>query len=40
MNRVLGTSKMNSGIFGEAMFGVIRLKLDSIFRKFPQKKQQ
>ena len=40
VNRVLGTSKMNSGIFGEAMFGVIRLKLDSIFRKFPQKKQQ
>ena len=39
VNRVLGTSKMNSGIFGEAMFGVIRLKIDSMFRKFPQKKQ-
>lgn len=35
VNRVLGTSKMNSGIFGEAMFGVIRLKWDSLFRKFP-----
>lgn len=39
VNRVLGTSKMNSGIFGEAMFGVIRLRLDSLFRKFPKKKQ-
>lgn len=33
VNRVLGTSKMNSSIFGEAVFGVIRLKWDSIFRK-------
>ena len=33
INRRLGTSKMNSSIFGEAMFGVIKLKLDSIFRK-------
>ena len=33
INRRLGTSKMNSGIFGEAMFGVIRLKLLSIFSK-------
>lgn len=32
-NRVLGTSKMNSGIFGEAFFGVISLKLRSIFKK-------
>lgn len=30
VNRVLGTSKMNSGIFGEALFGVIELKLDSL----------
>ena len=30
VNRVLGTSKMNSSIFGEAMFGVIRLKLDQL----------
>lgn len=35
VNRVLGTSKMNTGIFGEAMFGVIRLKWDSLFRKYP-----
>lgn len=27
VNRVLGTSKMSSGIFGEAVFGVIRLKV-------------
>ncbi|MDE5886656.1 MAG: polyprenol monophosphomannose synthase [Muribaculaceae bacterium] len=33
INRQLGTSKMNSSIFGEAMFGVIKLKFDSIFRK-------
>lgn len=31
VNRVLGTSKMNSSIFGEALFGVIQLKLDSLF---------
>ncbi len=35
VNRVLGTSKMNSGIFGEAMFGVLRLKWDSLFKKYP-----
>ena len=29
------TSKMNTGIFGEAMFGVIRLKWDSLFREYP-----
>ena len=33
INRVLGTSKMNSGIFGEALFGVIRLKWSSIWKK-------
>jgi dolichol-phosphate mannosyltransferase len=37
INRVLGTSKMSSGIFGEAFFGVIQLKLNSLFRKYPQK---
>ncbi len=26
INRELGTSKMNSSIFGEAIFGVIKLK--------------
>ena len=35
VNRVLGTSKMSSGIFGEAVFGVIRLKWSSLFHKFP-----
>ena len=37
INRELGTSKMNSGIFGEAFFGVIQLKLNSWFRNYPQK---
>lgn len=40
VNRVLGTSKMNSGIFGEAVFGVIRLKWNSFFRKFPDYSQK
>lgn len=35
VNRVLGTSKMNSSIFGEAVFGVIRLKWNSWFTKYP-----
>ena len=39
VNRVLGNSKMSGGIFGEALFGVIRLKIDSLFRKYPQKKR-
>ena len=34
VNRVLGTSKMNTSIFGEAFFGVIKLKMRSIFNKF------
>lgn len=33
VNRQLGVSKMNSSIFGEAIFGVISLKMRSIFRK-------
>lgn len=37
VNRELGTSKMSGGIFGEAFFGVMRLKISSWFRKFPQK---
>lgn len=36
VNRVLGTSKMSSGIFSEAVFGVIRLKTGSWFRKYPK----
>ncbi len=31
VNRELGTSKMNSSIFGEAVFGVIKLRLRSLF---------
>ena len=38
INRELGTSKMNSSIFGEAVFGVIRLKWDSWFHKYPNLK--
>lgn len=34
INRVLGTSKMSSGIFGEAVFGVMRLRLDSLFKSY------
>lgn len=34
VNRVLGTSKMSGGIFGEAVFGVIRLKWNSFFKKY------
>ncbi len=37
INRVLGVSKMNGGIFGEAIFGVIQMRIRSFFRKFPQK---
>ena len=37
INRVLGSSKMSGGIFGEAFFGLIQLKFLSLFRKFPKK---
>ena len=36
INRELGTSKMNSSIFGEAVFGVIKLKMNSWFHKYPK----
>ncbi len=36
VNRVLGTSKMNSSIFGEAVFGVLQLRIRSWFKKYPQ----
>ncbi|MBD5257674.1 MAG: polyprenol monophosphomannose synthase [Barnesiella sp.] len=39
VNRVLGTSKMSSGIFSEAVFGVMRLKISSWFKKYPKAKQ-
>jgi len=37
-NRELGVSKMNGGIFNEAVFGVIKMTIRSLFRKYPQKK--
>ena len=37
VNRVLGVSKMSGGIFSEAFFGVIRLKIGSWFKRYPQK---
>ena len=36
VNRREGVSKMNGGIFGEAFFGVIRLRMDGWFRKYPK----
>ena len=36
VNRELGTSKMNSSIFGEAVFGVLRLRWDGWFKKYPK----
>ena len=36
VNRVEGVSKMNSGIFGEAFFGVMRLRWDGWFKKYPK----
>ena len=36
VNRELGTSKMSGGIFSEAVFGVVRLRLDGWFRKYPR----
>lgn len=34
VNRVLGVSKMNGGIFGEAVTGVISMKWQSLFKKY------
>lgn len=38
VNRREGTSKMSGGIFGEAFFGVMRLRWDGWFKKYPKKK--
>lgn|SRR5574344_541805 len=35
VNRREGTSKMSGGIFSEAFFGVMRLRMDGWFRKYP-----
>lgn len=37
VNRELGVSKMSGGIFGEAFFGVLRLRIASWFKNYPQK---
>ncbi|MBE6309928.1 MAG: polyprenol monophosphomannose synthase [Bacteroidales bacterium] len=37
VNRVLGTSKMSGGIFGEAVLGVIKLKVGSWLKKYERK---
>lgn len=37
VNRILGTSKMSSGIFSEGFFGVLRLKWSSLFNKYQRK---
>ncbi|MBN1924814.1 MAG: polyprenol monophosphomannose synthase [Prolixibacteraceae bacterium] len=36
IDRQEGTSKMSGGIFSEALFGVIKLKWHSYFRKYPK----
>ncbi len=36
VNRREGVSKMSGGIFGEAFFGVMRLRLDGLTRKYPK----
>lgn len=36
VNRKEGTSKMSGGIFSEALFGVMRLRLDGWFKKYPR----
>nr|WP_294944529.1 polyprenol monophosphomannose synthase [uncultured Mucilaginibacter sp.] len=35
-DRTAGTSKMSKGIFKEAVFGVLQMKFNSIFRKYPE----
>ena len=39
VNRREGVSKMSGGIFGEAFFGVMRLRWDGWTRKYPKKKE-
>jgi dolichol-phosphate mannosyltransferase len=36
-DRKLGASKMTGGIFNEALWGVLRMKLRSIFTKYPKR---
>lgn len=37
INREEGVSKMSGGIFNEALLGVVQLKWNSFFRKYPKK---
>ena len=37
INRELGTSKMSGGIFGEAVFGVLQMKMNSLFKNYGKK---
>lgn len=39
-DRTAGVSKMSKKIFGEAMWGVIRMKWNSLFKKYPRPKSQ
>lgn len=39
VNRKLGSSKMNSSIFGEAFFGVLKLRYWRLFGKFPLRRE-
>lgn len=36
-DRKMGSSKMTGGIFNEALWGVLKMKIASWFRKYPQK---
>jgi dolichol-phosphate mannosyltransferase len=38
-DRKLGASKMTGGIFNEALWGVLRMKLRSIFIKYPRRQE-
>jgi dolichol-phosphate mannosyltransferase len=38
VNRELGTSKMNGGIFGEAVLGVLQMKFRSFFKDYGNRK--
>jgi ParB/RepB/Spo0J family partition protein len=39
INRELGTSKMSGGIFGEALLGVVKLRIASLLGNIKPKKQ-
>jgi dolichol-phosphate mannosyltransferase len=39
VNRMLGTSKMNSGIFAEGVFGVLTMRFRQLFGGIKKKKK-